>query len=238
MTMKRLPEYWRLLGDLEDYLTDGYRKPHGPPPESAPDDFPDRATEPTEAGSSVERRRRLAELDAEIGACRKCALCKGRTSAVPGEGALDPLVMVVGEGPGADEDASGRPFVGKAGQYLDKWLEAIGLSRKTNAFIANVVKCRPPNNRDPQPEESAACLPYLGRQIEIVRPRFILTVGRISSALLSGVDVGIGRLRGATYEYRGTRLVPTYHPSGVLRSPELRAPVWEDLRRLRKLLDG
>lgn len=183
------------------------------------------------------RLRLLAELAAEVGACTRCGLCRGRAHAVPGEGAIDPLVMVVGEGPGADEDASGRPFVGRAGQYLDKWLEAVKLSRESSAYIANIVKCRPPGNRDPLPDEMTACRPFLDRQIELVRPRVILTVGRISSGNLTGLEVGINRLRGKTYSYRDIPLIPTYHPSGVLRNPDFRAPVWEDLRRLRKHLD-
>ena len=152
-------------------------------------------------------------------------------------GVESPDVMVVGEGPGADEDAQGLPFVGKAGQYLDKWLDAIQLSRHTNCFIGNVVKCRPPMNRDPQPDEIAACLPYLERQIALLKPRFILTVGRISSSVLTGQEAGIGRLRGRTYSFHGIPLIPTYHPSAVLRDPSLRRPVWDDLRRLKAELE-
>lgn len=179
----------------------------------------------------------LAALAAEVAACTRCGLCRARTHAVPGEGPVDPLVMVIGEGPGADEDASGRPFVGRAGQYLDRWLEAVQLSRAKNAYIANVVKCRPPENRDPLPEEMQACRPFLDRQIALVRPKVILTVGRISSGSLSGQESPIGRLRGGTFEYQGIPVIPTYHPSGVLRNPDYRAPVWDDLKRLRKLLD-
>jgi uracil-DNA glycosylase family 4 len=158
---------------------------------------------------------------------------------VPGEGTSRPRVLVVGEGPGFEEDRSGRPFVGPAGRYLDKWLQAIGLDRGTNCFIANIVKCRPPGNRDPLPEESAACLPYLQRQIALLQPRAILTVGRISTQILVGRSVGIGELRGQRYTYRGIPLVATYHPSAVLRNQSLRKPVWEDLKLLRSVLgDG
>lgn len=146
--------------------------------------------------------------------------------------------MIIGEGPGADEDRTGRPFVGPAGQYLDKWLSAIGLDRNTNCFIGNIVKCRPPGNRDPEPAESLACRSYLDRQIALLKPKAILTVGRISSQLLIGSSEGIGRLRGNTYAYRGIPLIPTYHPSGVLRNPDYRGAVWEDLRRLQALLDS
>jgi DNA polymerase len=154
---------------------------------------------------------------------------------VPGAGALDPKVMVIGEGPGAEEDRRGEPFVGRAGQYLDRWLDAIGIKRETNAFIGNIVKCRPPGNRDPKPDESDACIGYLKEQIEIIRPATILAVGRIASGILIGSTGGIGSLRGKTYSYQGIPLVPTYHPAAVLRNPELRKPVWDDLQRLETL---
>ena len=244
--MASLSDLFRLLDDVEDYLTGGFRRdrPMGRDRVEGGDHPEGSAAQDTPAGEASEdpadrasRLRRLAELAAEVAACTKCGLCRGRTHGVPGEGAIDPLVMVVGEGPGADEDATGRPFVGKAGQYLDKWLEAVQLARSTNAYIANIVKCRPPGNRDPLPDEMAACRPYLDRQIDLVRPRVILTVGRISSANLTGLEVGITKLRGSTYRYRGVPLIPTYHPSGVLRNPDYRAPVWDDLRRLKKHLD-
>jgi DNA polymerase len=145
-------------------------------------------------------------------------------------------VLVVGEGPGAEEDATGRPFVGKAGQYLDRWLKAIDLDRGSNCFIANIVKCRPPGNRDPLPEESAACLPYLQEQIAILSPRAILVVGRIAAQVLTGHAAGIGDLRARQHTFGDLPLVATYHPSAVLRDSSLRAPVWEDLKRLSALL--
>jgi uracil-DNA glycosylase family 4 len=179
----------------------------------------------------------LEKVAAEVRACTRCALHQRRTHAVPGEGSTAPQVLVVGEGPGYEEDRSGRPFVGPAGQYLDKWLQAIDLDRTTTCFIANVVKCRPPGNRDPLPEESQACLPYLLRQLALLRPRAILTVGRIATQNLTGRTEGIGELRGARHEFQGLPLVGTYHPSAVLRNPALRKPVWEDLKRLRSILD-
>ena len=151
---------------------------------------------------------------------------------------MNPLVMAVGEGPGAEEDRTGRPFVGPAGRYLDRWLASIGLDRRTNCFIGNIVKCRPPGNRDPEQEESRACRSYLDRQIALLKPKALLSLGRISSQLLIESSLGIGRLRGGTYAYRDIPLIPTYHPSGVLRNPEYRAPVWEDLQRLKTLLDS
>ena len=184
----------------------------------------------------AERKRRVAALQVRIAACTRCRLGETRRNTVPGIGVLDPLVMVIGEGPGADEDASGIPFVGPAGQYLDKWLDAVELSRHKNVYIANIVKCRPPNNRDPQPDESQACSPYLLEQIALIRPKTILSVGRIASQILTGRLSTIGSLRGRVYEFHGIPLIPTYHPSGVLRNPDYRRPVWEDMKLLRSIL--
>ncbi len=161
---------------------------------------------------------------------------------MPGEGSERPLVMVVGEGPGAEEDRTGRPFVGPAGQYLDEWLAAVRigeepLSRRTNAYIANVVKCRPPGNRDPQPDEAAACLGYLRRQIALLRPRALLAVGRTAARYLLGIESGVGAARGRTWQFDSIPAIVTYHPSAVLRDRSLRRPVWEDLKALKALLD-
>jgi DNA polymerase len=187
--------------------------------------------------TAEERSKELALLEERVRTCTKCPLHEGRTNAVPGTGVLDPLVMVIGEGPGAEEDRLGEPFVGKAGKYLDKWLEAIDLSRTTNAYIANIVKCRPPGNRDPDSEEAAACIPYLHEQIMLIRPKTILTVGRVATGHLLDTQAGIGSLRNTVYRYRDIPLIPTYHPSGVLRNPDYRRPVWEDLKLLRSVLD-
>jgi DNA polymerase len=180
----------------------------------------------------------MERVASEVSGCTRCRLSETRNNTVPGEGPPDPLVMCIGEGPGADEDRTGRPFVGRAGQYLDKWLTAVDLDRRTNTYIANIVKCRPPGNRDPLEDEADACLPYLRRQIALLGPSYILTLGRVASQILTGRTEGIGSLRGGTYEFLGVPLIPTYHPSGVLRNPELRAPVWEDLKRLKALLDA
>ncbi len=129
--------------------------------------------------------------------------------------------------------------VGKAGRYMDKWMDAIGLKRDRDLFIGNIVKCRPPGNRDPFPDEIEACHPYLHRQIELIKPKLILSVGRISSQFLTKSSLGIGRLRGRIYNYMGIPLVPTYHPSGVLRNPsDYRKPVWEDLKTVRAFLQN
>jgi DNA polymerase len=184
----------------------------------------------------------LAQIAADIRSCAACALRETRTNAVPGEGAERPLVMVIGEGPGADEDATGRPFVGRAGQLLDKMLDSIGLSRTSNCFIANTVKCRPPNNRDPLPGETAACVPFLERQARLLQPRIILCAGRIAAQTLLKTDEAVGRLRGrftsVTVADNAVPLLVTYHPSALLRNEELKRPAWEDLKMLRAALSA
>ena len=174
----------------------------------------------------------LSQLVSIVDSCRNCGLGASRNHAVPGEGVLNPRVMVIGEGPGADEDASGRPFVGKAGQYLEKWLAAVGLSRDRNVYIANIVKCRPPGNRDPLPEEAAACIPYLKRQIQLVKPEAILCVGRIAAQFLLQKHEGVGLLRGRFHRFEGIPVLVTYHPAGVLRNTDLRGAVWDDMQQL------
>lgn len=178
----------------------------------------------------------LATVAQEAARCRKCRLASGRARAVPGEGAARPLVLVVGEGPGAEEDASGRPFVGPAGQLLDRMLAAIGLSRAENCYIANVVKCRPPMNRDPAPDEQAACIGYLERQVALLRPKAILAAGRVPAQALLGTKEGVVKLRGRVWDYKGLPLVASYHPSALLRNEELKRPAWEDLKLLKSLL--
>lgn len=179
----------------------------------------------------------LDAVAAAIASCRKCGLCAKRRSTVPGTGCTSPAVLVIGEGPGADEDASGLPFVGRAGQLLDKMLAAISLSRTANCFIANIVKCRPPNNRDPLPDEMYACRPYLDAQISLLRPASILAVGRIAAQNLLNTSEGIGRLHGVFREYNGIPFMATYHPSALLRNAELKRPAWEDLKLFRSRLE-
>jgi DNA polymerase len=188
----------------------------------------------------------LSSIADEIALCRACGLCGTRRKAVPGEGASAPLAMVVGEAPGADEDATGRPFVGAAGQLLDRMLAAIELSRETNCFIANVLKCRPPGNRDPAPDEREACLPFLARQISALRPKAILCVGRVPAQALLGVEAPMRALRGGKrWDYAGpdgadsVPLFATYHPSAILRYPQdYRQPAWDDLKAFRAFLDA
>jgi uracil-DNA glycosylase len=179
----------------------------------------------------------LKEIADQVCACCRCGLGSSRTNAVPGEGNPDARVMFVGEGPGADEDIQGRPFVGRAGQLLDKQIAAMGL-RREDVFIANVVKCRPPNNRPPTPEEAAACWPFLKRQIEIIEPEVIVALGNPAVKALLNSSVGITRLRGQWHELWGIPVMPTFHPAYLLRqySVENRRRVWDDLQKVMERL--
>lgn len=178
----------------------------------------------------------IDNLRKQVCACTLCRLSKTRHHVVYGEGVEKPLVMIIGEGPGADEDQSGRPFVGRSGQYLDTWLAPISLSREKNVFIGNIVKCRPPENRVPEPDEIDACIPYLKKQIQFLQPKLLLLVGATAAHGLLGRFDGVGKLRGEHISYQGIPVVVTYHPSGVLRNPMLRRPVWEDMKRVAKIL--
>ena len=184
----------------------------------------------------------IAIIADEIKACKNCSLGETRTNTVPGEGVLNPLVMVIGEGPGMDEDRKGRPFVGKAGQLLDKMLSSIGLSRGANAFIANVVKCRPPKNRDPYPEETAACGHFLFRQILLLKPKFILVAGKVAANTLLKTAEPVGFLRGKFTNFvlgeHSFPLIVTYHPAALLRNENLKRPSWEDLKLLRARIES
>ena len=168
-------------------------------------------------------------------ACEKCGLCRGRMNVVPGEGDPTADLMFIGEGPGAEEDRQGRPFVGRSGELLTKMIHAIGLER-SEVYICNVVKCRPPNNRQPTPEEMAACLPHLRGQAALVRPRVILLLGATAVAAVLGPDERITRCRGRWFERKGTHIIATYHPSALLRDPSKKRAAWEDLQSLRQRL--
>lgn len=169
-------------------------------------------------------------LELAVRDCQRCALCETRSQTVFGVGARDARLMVIGEAPGAEEDRQGEPFVGRAGQLLNSILRASGFGRE-QVFIANILKCRPPNNRDPLPAEVGQCLPYLERQIELVRPALLLCVGRIAAQNLLQTDVTIGRLRGRVHTLAsGLPVVVTYHPAYLLRSPGEKRKVWEDLK--------
>jgi uracil-DNA glycosylase len=179
-------------------------------------------------------------LRSEVLACTKCSLHSSRTQGVFGVGSREAQWLVVGEAPGAEEDRRGEPFVGRAGHLLDAMLKAIGLSRGSNVYIANVLKSRPPGNRDPKPEEVSACLPYLMRQIELLRPRVMLAVGRIAAQNLLSTDAPLGRLRGKVHHFGelNTPLIVTYHPAYLLRTPSDKRKAWEDLKFARSVFQG
>jgi uracil-DNA glycosylase len=207
---QRRSHYLAALG-IEEWL------PRRPPP-------PAQAPAPVAPGWQA--------LEHDVAHCTRCELYKTRTRPVLGVGDRHAQWLIVGEAPGAEEDRRGEPFVGAAGQLLDAMLNAIGLARGRNVYIANILKSRPPGNRDPSAAEVAACLPYLERQIELIRPRLILAVGRIAMQNLLGTDSSLGRMRGKVHEFGGlkTPLIVTYHPAYLLRKPEDKRKAWEDLK--------
>jgi uracil-DNA glycosylase len=177
----------------------------------------------------------LEEIRAEMGDCRRCKLYAGRTRLVFGDGAANARLMFVGEAPGADEDKQGVPFVGAAGQLLNKMLSKLGL-RREEVYIANILKSRPPGNRDPEADEIAACLPFLDKQIKAVRPRVIVTLGRIATHALLSTKVPLTRLRGQWQRYHNIRVMPTFHPSYLLRAPQERHKTWADMQQVMEYL--
>ena len=183
------------------------------------------------AGDATWERLRTLVAD-----CRACNLCQQRRQAVLGVGSITGPWLFVGEGPGADEDEQGEPFVGQAGRLLDNMLSAIGCERGRDTYIANVVKCRPPGNRNPTPEESAACAPFLDRQIELVAPRLIVVLGRIAAMRLLQTEASIASLRGKVHRHKDIPVVVTYHPAYLLRTPVDKAKAWEDLLLARRTL--
>ncbi len=192
---------------------------------------------------AVSPRSDVAELDwpelkQRVSECSACKLRAGCTQTVFGVGDENADWLFVGEGPGADEDALGEPFVGQAGKLLDNMLMAIKLKRGKNVYIANIVKCRPPGNRTPDADEIATCLPYLQRQIELIKPKLIVALGKVASNALLGRDATLASLRGKLHDYRGTPLIVTYHPAYLLRSPTEKAKAWQDLTMALRARDG
>jgi len=200
---------------------------------------PERSPVPiSTAAKEKDQKNALAEIREDIGDCTRCKLCRlGRQQIVYGVGNPDADLMFVGEAPGRDEDTQGVPFVGRAGQKLTQIIEAIGLKRD-DVYIANVIKCRPPENRNPEPDEVEACEPFLFRQIDVIKPRVIVALGTFAARSLLKTDAPISRLRGRVYQYRGASLVPTFHPAYLLRNPSCRREVWEDMKKVRDLLRG
>ncbi|MDY6915898.1 MAG: uracil-DNA glycosylase [Candidatus Cloacimonadota bacterium] len=175
----------------------------------------------------------LEELKIRYSKCKKCALAESRTKFVYGNGNPKAKLMLIGEGPGAEEDKTGKVFVGRAGQLLTKMLKAINLNR-SEVYITNVVKCRPPGNRNPKPDEIAACLPYLNEQIELIQPKLILLLGRVAAVTLFGQNKSLRSYRESDLTYKKIKTYVTYHPSALLRNPHWKRPAWEDLQKLQK----
>lgn len=218
------------------------------PPFAAEPDHQQRqaAPDPVPTADAGADQPEIARMDwdalaASVAECRRCPLCETRTNTVFGTGNRNAELMFVGEGPGQDEDQQGEPFVGRAGQLLNKMLAAVGLARE-QVYIANIVKCRPPRNRNPAPDEAMACRPYLERQIALIRPKLVVSLGAVSANNLLGNTDAVGRLRGRTHQYRpndGANPIPlmvTYHPSYYLRAPAEKAKGWQDLQRIIKAL--
>jgi uracil-DNA glycosylase len=213
------------------------RKPSTPVPVAAAASNETKAGEAPIPHASLPELHTLDEIAKHVATCTRCPLYSTATNSVPGEGNPNADFMCVGEAPGATEDETGRPFVGAAGQLLTKILEAIGLSRD-DVYIANVLKHRPPGNRNPLPNEVAACSPYLIRQIEIVKPKVILALGTFASQTLLDTKTPIGKLRGQVHQYHGVPLVVTYHPAALLRNPAWKRPTWEDVQLAHRILDS
>jgi len=189
------------------------------------------------ARRETDRAGRLEALKKKVLRCRACGLADTRRNVVFGAGNPDAGLMFVGEAPGSDEDIQGLPFVGRAGQLLTKIIEAMGLSRR-DVYIANILKCRPPNNRAPLPDEITACRENVRRQIDIIRPKVICTLGKFASQTLLETETPISRLRGNFHEYEGIKVMPTFHPAYLLRNPQDKRLVWEDMKKIKKILQS
>jgi DNA polymerase len=202
-----------------------------------------RSETPAAAPAGDARTQRIAamgwdELRTAVADCRDCRLCEKRKQSVLGVGDLEADWLFVGEGPGADEDEKGEPFVGQAGRLLDAMLAAIDLQRGRKVYISNAVKCRPPGNRTPEAEETAACFPYLQRQIELIKPKLIVALGKPAAETLLDTEVKVGAARGRLHDYRGIPLIVTYHPAYLLRNLTDKAKAWEDLCFARRTMQG
>ena len=216
-----------MIGDLKSYLE--YLKGMGiisiPTSEMKPDE-PDQSNVLT-----------LADVQNELGDCKRCKLHRTRRTIVFGEGNEKATLMFIGEGPGFDEDVQGRPFVGKAGQLLTKILQSINLPRE-EVYIANIIKCRPPQNRNPEPDEIQSCSPFLMKQILAIRPKIICALGTFSAQTLLKTETKITALRGKVFDLEGIKVIPTYHPAFLLRNPDKKREVWEDMKKIVELLNN
>ncbi len=191
------------------------------------------SSKPAVAPSNAEKE--LEALKKNIMSCKRCSLSKTRTNVVFGAGSPEARLMFIGEAPGSEEDLQGLPFVGRAGQLLTKIIEAMGLKRE-DVYIANILKCRPPDNRPPSPEEIEACRDMVRRQINIIKPRIICTLGKFASQTMLNTETTISQLRGNFFEYKGIKVMPTFHPAYLLRNPDDKKLVWQDMKKIRKLL--
>ena len=237
---------WRLraraaTGERDAAVEERAATPQAPMAAAAMDEAPAYVAEPPLQEDAGVRRIRIAALEwqsfaADVAACTACGLCRTRTKTVPGVGDARAEWLFVGEAPGAEEDARGEPFVGQAGRLLDNMLAAIGVARGKGVYIANVLKCRPPNNRTPAPLEVDACRPYLERQIALLQPRLVVALGRSAANTLLGVDATIASLRGKVHRLDGRPMVVTYHPAYLLRSLPDKALAWQDLLFARRVL--
>ena len=197
----------------------------------------DEATSADQANKPEDKDRIWHQLEQAVSSCTKCDLHQSRTQTVFGVGYRNARLLIIGEAPGKDEDLQGEPFVGRAGQLLNAMLAAIGLQRE-QIYIANVLKCRPPNNRDPRPEEAQACAPWLEQQIALIQPELILVLGRIAAHHLLNTDRSLASLRGRTHQYAGIPLIVSYHPAYLLRQPVEKRKSWQDLKYVKSLLKG
>ena len=237
LTELGLTPVWRVRG----FVVGG-----APESDSGAPDTPQAGNVPTARGADAPsgadaRLGRIAKIEwpdfaPDVDACTTCGLCRGRRKSVPGVGDPHAEWLFIGEAPGAEEDARGEPFVGQAGKLLDNMLAALGMKRGENVYIANVLKCRPPNNRTPEPLEVEACRPYLDRQIALIKPKIIVALGKSAATTLLDVDASIASLRGRVHRYRGVPLVVTYHPAYLLRNLPDKAKAWEDLLFARRTL--
>jgi DNA polymerase len=227
---------WKLRASAAIQTVEEYVTPTAAAPQLLPDVAASSASTIATANAPVSAPMAWDELAATVAACRQCRLCETRKQAVLGVGDFNADWLFVGEGPGAEEDERGEPFVGQAGKLLDSMLAAIGLARGKNVYIANAVKCRPPENRTPAPEEIAACRPYLERQIELIQPKLIVALGRPAAQTLLQSDVKIAAARGKLHDYRGVPLIVTYHPAYLLRTLLDKAKAWEDLCFMRRTM--
>ena len=211
--LKAYLEYLKGMGI--DFLPSSKKRPDAPPPS---------------------RVFTLAEVREELGDCKRCKLHRTRRSIVFGEGNEKAALMFIGEGPGYEEDVQGRPFVGRAGQLLTRIIESIHLSRE-EVYIANIIKCRPPQNRNPEPDEIQSCNPFLTKQIHAIQPKIICALGTFSAQTLLKTDTKITALRGKFYDLEGIKVIPTYHPAFLLRNPERKREVWEDMKKIDEYLN-